>query len=205
MDEPNVDDIVTAVTKENKQENENIVPDAKSIHYNNVKKKYFDTLGMNKPTSNQLGQSAPTSAKPLSEMLNAEQQKSNASYFGRDRTKTVPNYKLSPEKQQRDRSSTLPIPINTKTEDLLFPITVSSMAPATSMFINNQKFGSFADSPNQNNQLATHSDEDDSSVHSEDENEKFVPPHELLKQSESFNVGTARSLAYIERKQRNFV
>jgi len=203
MDEPNVDDIATAISKENKQENENIVPDAKSIHYNNVKKKYFDTLGMNRPTSNhvQMGQSAPTSAKPLSEMLNTEQQKSAISYFGRDRTKTVPNYKLSPEKQQRDRSSTLPIPINTKTEDLLFPITVSSMAPA-SMFINNQKLGSFPDSPNQN-QDAIHSDED--SVHSEDENDKFVPPHELLKQSESFNVGTARSLAYIERKQRNFV
>jgi len=193
-----MDEVITSVavlqsTKENKDEI-NFSADQKSVHYNNVKKKYFDSLGMNRPsaTLSLTPQSAPTGQKPLTARLHAEQKSSE-----RSRTRTVPNFK-QPNSAERQRSSTLPIPISPPVGDeLLFPITISSFAgpnllqPTPSIqSISPQDYGG-------------HSDDDGGN--SEDDSDQFIPPHELLKQGESFNVGTARSLAHIERRQRNYV
>jgi hypothetical protein len=171
-------------------------------HYENVKKKYFLSLGMTKPTTgpglvpkiqrNKTQPALPTS-KPFPNDDNLRQV-TNAN--------EDPNSSNSSSTSSSIGISTTPIPrsrraISTPTAACLgtAPVPVPSRHP--------------------NKETANEEDEEEYEEEYEENEEssqeggktrtrkKFIPPHEILARKTDFSVGTARSVALWEQRRRN--
>jgi len=201
-------------------------PDEKK-QYDNVKRRYYSSLGMNRPTPTM------SSSVPLHQMRtmgtsdsppNEERIFTLDSDTGtkRDRTKTTPvpkNDGALVEMLRKQRTSSTPIPINGPT---LKPV----MAVSVGTFLSKQQDSDDEDLLELNKSMErtigdmdedllfdAESDERNLSSSSSSaqsitspgpgSNSSFIPPHEMLAKNmkEGFNVGTAHSIAVEQRRR----
>lgn len=185
--------------------------------YDNVKKKYFLSLGMNKP---------PATGKQRTSSDSSFSMSSEAP-ITKQRTKTEPSLPLNtnestaspngiaiPKKQPlipsnnpRVRSISHPVPSTNAAaslphnlgEDILFEEEYENGVWTSEA---NEALDTSFDTEHTHTIQFSEEDEEDPS----NSNRRFIPPHELLAQtSSSFNVGTARSVAIWEQKRRQMM
>jgi len=167
--------------KENSEENDNVLMEAPSslptkVHYDNVKMKYFNSLGMSKPPSGAIprerGSTAPTKYHELTKDLST-----------RDK-----EYIRKPISPARKRS--VSTPINT-TKGIPIPGVKVSDSIQSGVF----QFDS--DEDLSGDEYREYEEEPQSYIPGQ-----FIPPHEMLAKGDGFEVGTARSLAVWESQRR---
>jgi hypothetical protein len=172
-----------AKDKENSELNDNVLMEAPSslptkAHYDNVKMKYFNSLGMSKPPSGPLpnrerGSTVPTKYHELTKDLSTADRE----------------YIRKPISPARKRS--ISTPLNT-TKGIPIPGVKVSEPIQSGVF----QFDS--DEELSGDEYRDFEEEPQSYI----PGSQFIPPHEMLAKGDGFEVGTARSLAVWESQRR---
>jgi len=201
----------------------------RKAQYDNVKMRYFSSLGMAKPGPT-MSSSVPTNSmlslqnSPPSEVfafeVNAHTQQQISK---RDRTKTAPlayNYDNLQDKDARKRTTSVPIPIGAQGNTKSVPMAISvGTYLLTKSHDDSEDEDSSSQDLNKSMDKVTGDLDEDIMFQEESSNEKvknftkesptgtnanFVPPHEMLAKNmkEGFNVGTAHSVAVWENRRR---
>jgi len=175
-------EIPTKDKENSSEEGENVLMEAPSslptkVHYDNVKMKYFNSLGMNKPptsasNSRERGSTAPTKYHELTKDLsNADKE-----------------YLRKPISPARKRSASTPI--NTISKGIPIPgVKVESIQSGVFQFDSDEDLSG--------DEYRDFDEEPQSYIPGQ-----FIPPHEMLAKGDGFEVGTARSLAVWESQRR---
>mmetsp|Transcript_5833 Transcript_5833/g.8167 ORF Transcript_5833/g.8167 Transcript_5833/m.8167 type:complete len:239 (-) Transcript_5833:132-848(-) len=185
--------------------------------YDNVKKKYFLSLGMNKPPAVTKPRTSSESSYSLSSEapISKQRTKTEPSPVSTNESITAPNGIAIPKKQvtipsnnPRIRSISHPVPATTTVaaslphnlgQDILFEEEYENGVWTQE---SNETLDTSLDAEHAHTIQFSEEDEEDPS----NSNRRFIPPHELLAQtSSSFNVGTARSVAIWEQKRRQMM
>jgi len=177
-------------------------------HYDSVKMKYFQSLGMAKhPTGSTT--SSPAQADGNSAKSRDSRSKTlNIPHSEKlDIPINIPNKNPTPKK----RATSHPIPIKRDDPTVMFAATVDTFhfdmdfdseegSPAEEHSLSNNSRNSSVDdfSEDSFNKEA----EDDSLSPGKRNKKKFIPPHEMVATNDDFNVGTARSVARWESHRR---
>lgn len=200
--------------------------------YDNVKRRYYSSLGMNRPTP------AMSSSVPIHQMrtmgfsennLTVEKEEKIFTFetengTKRDRTKTTPMPKNEPlmENLRKQRTSSTPIPINGPTSKPMVAASVGTYLMQSKQDSDDEDNVDYLNKSTEktigdlDEELLFNSENDELSLSSSSSSARsvtsptasssstFVPPHEMLAKNmkEEFNVGTAHSLAVWEQRRR---
>jgi len=172
-------------------------------HYENVKKKYFMSLGMNKPVG-------PPSAEKKKEPARGPRTKTQpppVSMFMMDEDPFRAEdgaQTTSSGSMRSKRSVSTPIPVSALgTTPVAVPMS-HDVSP-----VNQHSSGSGPRSEDSDEELYENEEDVESptqvenfSTSADRKKKHFIPPHELLAKKSDFNVGTARSVTVWENRRR---